>query len=24
MDMVEINPRLEKSPELREEFFGDF
>ncbi|CAD8082182.1 unnamed protein product [Paramecium primaurelia] len=24
MDLVEINPQLEKTPELREEFFGDF
>jgi len=24
MDLVEINPLLEKSPENREEFFGDF
>ncbi|CAD8113571.1 unnamed protein product [Paramecium sonneborni] len=24
MDLVEINPQLEKTPEFREEFFGDF
>jgi arginase len=24
MDLVEINPKLEKTPEYRESFFGDF
>lgn len=24
MDLVEVNPRLEKNPENRETFFGDF